>query len=167
MNSKTLTEAQKVLDLSLKETEGHSGEIQVYDPMLEADKALAGFFHNRLLDLQKDAQFKEDVMSAISARLPEYNPAQLNDLIGIVMPNVTMGSDKVLSPLLEQQRALRAKDGGVEEEIFSKSPKEMLSAFEELFTFVEAIRKVKGDTEEKKAEDIKTILAESIKEKSE
>ena len=93
--------------------------------------------------------------------------AILNDLIGIVMPNVTMGSDKVLSPLLEQQRALRAKDGGVEEEIFSKSPKEMLSAFEELFTFVEAIRKVKGDTEEKKAEDIKTILAESIKEKSE
>jgi len=145
MNSQALVEAQRILSLSKEE--GKKDYSVEYNPIMEAELALSDFLKSRLFDLKKDAAFKDSIIEVINARLPEFKPRELIDLVSTVMANTTIGTDHIMAPFLESRRTMMAanKDNSVEEEIFVKSSKDMLESFNELFTLVEGLKRVKDD----------------------
>jgi hypothetical protein len=157
--TKALTEAQRILNVSLQEK---NRDVEQYDPSLEVDRALASIFYVRAQDIREDLEFKKDVQAAVSARIAEFNPGQLTQLLGMIMANTNVASDRMVGPILESrtQAAGMKTKSGVEDEIFVKSSKEMLQSFNELFTMVSVLKR--NQDSDGSSMNIKEALAKSV-----
>ena len=157
MNSKDVEEVKSMLTFSKDAVKEQSAV--PYDPVALVQDALASFLQSRLLKLEQDNAFEDQIRRMISAKLPEASFAELMRLLDIFQTNNNIGVEKVLSPFIpragervplldeKKKRGTEADIGAISKDM----SQDMVQAFQELSNMVSKLKNTP-------AEDIKKAL---------
>jgi hypothetical protein len=156
MNNETKDVAASILNSldkknDIKEVEGHVD----YDVVREMENSLSSFLRHRLLKLQEDSEFEEEVVNALSARLSEATFMQLMSLLKVLKNTANAGTLGVLAPFIAKAAASGSEPAGgrkkatTAEDLFNAADsKEILQGLSQLATLIDEVKKARPKKED-------------------
>ena len=126
---------QTLLDARVQEK-----AVSHFNPAVEVEESLVSLLKNRIIKIQDDENFEQQVKDAVLARLPEADFSQLVSLLNSMQINSNTSVERILSPFIprvgERVPLLDTeKDKGqsnMDEKVFEKASKKALDALNEL-----------------------------------
>lgn len=136
-----MTERDLVLaQQALVESRSQERSAVHFNPALEVEESLVSLLRNRILKMQDDEDFEQQIKDAVIARLPEADFSQLIILLNSMQSNSNTSVEKILSPFIprvgERVPLLDTEkekgQSNMDEKVFEKASKKALDALNEL-----------------------------------
>lgn len=154
MKNKDLEMAQNLLQINYTPA--------AYDPVEDVKRSLGDFLKKRLDKLKQDVSFEEEIKDVIRARMAEADFGQLLRLLDLFQTNTNVGIANILSPFLQKIPTIEEKTKLTpEEELFLKTPREMLQSIEELGKLIKALQPSSHASSTADTTAIKEVLQDS------
>jgi glycyl-tRNA synthetase beta subunit len=135
MTEHDLVLAQQALGASQQEH-----KVVPFNPTIEVEESLVSLLRNRIVKIQEDEDFEQQIKDAVIDRLPEADFSQLISLLSSLQTNSNASVEKILAPFIprvgERVPLLDTEkekgQANMDEKVFEKASKKALDSLNEL-----------------------------------